>query len=95
MTRYYISSLRESPKELLHTIRSHWAIENKLHWTLDIAFREDESRKRKDNAAQNFSVLRKIALNLIKNNKVKEIGVKSRRLFAGWDTDYLERLIKS
>lgn len=91
--RYYISSLVVSAKEFQHIIRSHWSIENKLHWTLDVAFAEDQSRKRDENAAQNFSVLLKIALNLLKNEKTAKVGVKGKRLKAGWDNEYLEKLI--
>jgi len=92
--RYYISSLIASAKEFQHIVRSHWSIENKLHWTLDVAFSEDQSRKRDENAAQNFSVLLKIALNLLKNEKTAKVGVKGKRLKAGWDNQYLEKLIK-
>ena len=92
-TRYYISSLKANPEDFQKAIRSHWAIENKLHWTLDVAFSEDASRKRKGNAAQNFSVLNKIALNLLKNEKSSKIGVKSRRMKAGWDNYYLIKVL--
>jgi len=88
-TRYYISSLEAEPIEFQKAIRSHWGIENKLHWTLDVAFAEDASRKRTKNASQNFSVLNKIALNLLKNEKTSKIGVKGRRMKAGWDNNYL------
>jgi predicted transposase YbfD/YdcC len=93
-TRYYISSLGSTAEEFQHIIRSHWSIENKLHWTLDVAFLEDQSRKRDKNAAQNFSLLSKIALNLLKNEKTAKVGIKSKRLKAGWDNQYLEKLIK-
>ena len=92
-TRYYISSLTAEPKDFQKAIRSHWGIENKLHWTLDVAFGEDASRKRKDNAAQNFSTLNKIALNLLKNEKSSKVGVKSKRLKAGWDDHYLIKIL--
>jgi predicted transposase YbfD/YdcC len=92
-TRYYISSLNQNAKEFQHIIRSHWGIENKLHWTLDVAFSEDKSRKRTENSAQNFSILLKIALNILKNDKTSKIGVKSRRLKAGWDNSYIEKLL--
>lgn len=92
-TRYYISSLNVSATEFQHIIRSHWSIENKLHWTLDVSFSEDQSRKREANAAQNFSVLLKIALNLLKNEKTAKVGVKGKRLKAGWDNQYLGKLI--
>lgn len=63
-TRYFISSLEEKPEKYQNHIRSHWAVENKLHWVLDVAFSEDASRKRNENAAQNYSIVLKIALNL-------------------------------
>lgn len=95
MTRYYITSLAEkSPENILAFVRGHWGIENKLHWCLDIAFREDESRKRKDNAAENFAILRKIVLNMLRADKSKKVGLKSKRLIAGWDNEYLEQLLK-
>src|SRR5262249_29255430 len=65
-TRFFISSLEADPQRLLHVIRAHWQIENKLHWVLDIAFRQDENRARKDNAPNNLAVLQHIALNLLK-----------------------------
>jgi len=92
-TRYYISSLKAEPKDFQKAIRSHWGIENKLHWTLDVAFSEDASRKRKNNASQNFSILNKIALNLLKNEKTSKIGVRGRRLKAGWDNNYLIKVL--
>jgi hypothetical protein len=64
-----------------------------LHWTLDVAFNEDNSRKREGNAAQNFSVLNRIALNLIKNEATSKRGVKGKRLKAGWDNSYLQKII--
>jgi predicted transposase YbfD/YdcC len=92
-TRYYISSLEAGAEDFQKAIRSHWAIENKLHWTLDVAFSEDASRKRVKNAAQNFSLLNKIALNLLKNEKTTKMGVKGRRLKAGWDDHYLIKVL--
>ena len=92
-TRYYISSLLAKPEDFQNAVRSHWAIENKLHWTLDVAFSEDASRKRIGNASQNFSILNKIALNLLKNEKSSKVGVKSRRLKAGWDNHYLIKVL--
>lgn len=70
-------------------------MENSLHWRLDIAFREDLSRVRIGYAAENFAVIRHIALNLLKADKSKKIGVKSKRLAAGWDEDYLLRILAS
>jgi predicted transposase YbfD/YdcC len=92
-TRYYISNLKAEAKDFQNAIRSHWAIENKLHWTLDVAFCEDASRKRNGNAAQNFSILNKIALNLLKNDTSAKIGVKSRRLKAAWSNSYLLKIL--
>ena len=87
--RYFISSLAKDAGCLLKAIRSHWSIENSLHWILDIAFREDDSRIRKDYGAENFAVLRHIALNLIKHEKTTKASVKGKRLKAGWDEEYL------
>ena len=92
-TRYYLSSSSASASELLHMTRAHWSIENSLHWVLDIAFREDESRLRKDNGAENFAIIRRIALNLLKQEATAKIGVKNKRLKAGWDHSYLMRVL--
>jgi len=93
-TRYFISSLDASdPKRLGQIVRSHWGIENNLHWVLDYAFDEDNQRARKGNSAANMAVIRHIALNLIKADKTSKIGIKNRRLKAGWDNDYLMRLL--
>ena len=93
-TRYYISNLEDKATKFQHSIRSHWAVENKLHWALDVSFSEDASRKRNKNAAQNYSVLLKIALNLLKNEKTEKQGVKGKRLKAGWDNQYLLKVLK-
>ena len=69
------------------------SVENGLHWTLDIAFREDDSRLRKDNSAQNFAVLRHIALNLLKQESSLKLGIKNKRLKAGWDNRYLLKVL--
>ena len=93
-SRYYISSLQNNANEFQEKIRSHWAVENKLHWTLDVAFSEDASRKRAGNAAQNYSILLKIALNILKNETSKKLSIKSKRLEAGWNEDYLLKILK-
>ena len=102
-TRYYtayfvhstsISSLPADAQLLSNSIRSHWGVENSLHWVLDVAFNEDNSRKRAGNAAQNFSVLNRIALNLLKNEIATKVGVRGRRLKAGWDNEYLKKILK-
>jgi predicted transposase YbfD/YdcC len=93
-TRYYISSLKDpSPEAMQYSVRAHWGIENNLHWTIDMAFREDDSRIRTDNAPANMAVLRHIALNLIRGDKTRKIGIKASTKKAGWDTNYLEKLL--
>jgi predicted transposase YbfD/YdcC len=92
--RYYISSLRPEAARLNLAVRQHWGIENKLHWVLDVAFGEDASRKRAGNAAQNFSLINRIALNLLKHNTTSRLGMKGKRLKAGWDNHYLLQLLE-
>lgn len=91
--RYYISSLPAKAALLGKTVRAHWGIENSMHWVLDVAFREDDCRIRIGEAAQNFAILRRIALNLLKNDKTTKLGVANKRLKAGWNVDYLGRLL--
>lgn len=93
-TRYYISSRKESADYFQKNIRSHWSIENQLHWMLDVVFREDQSRKRAGNAAQNFSLINKIALSMLKRDQTSKRSVKIKRKKAGWDTNYLIQLLK-
>ncbi len=90
--RYYITSSCRDADYLLNSTRKHWAIENSLHWVLDVGFREDDSRFRSGNGAANFSILRHIATNLLKKNKDK-LGMKNKRLRAGWDDAYMEELL--
>ena len=92
-TSYYIGSIGVNAKRFAHAIRSHWSIENSLHWVLDVSFREDESRVRKDNAPENMAVLRHIALNMIKKETSRKKSIKSKRLRAGWDNDYLLKVL--
>ena len=91
--RYYISSTLGTADDDLNSSREHWKIETSLHWCLDIAFREDESRIRQGNGAENFAILRHIALNLLKQEDTAKIGIKNKRLKAGWDGVYLEKVL--
>ncbi len=94
-TRYFISSWEASAQAFLNSIREHWQIENGLHWVLDIAFREDESRIRKDHAPQNMAVLRHMALNLLKQERSMKVGIAAKRKMAGWSDDYLLKVLCS
>ena len=91
--RFYITSSKENAEVIGTGVRSHWAIENNLHWQLDVSFNEDYSRKRDGYAAQNFSLLNRIALNLIKQEQSKKRSVKGKRLDAGWDNEYLLKIL--
>ncbi len=91
-TRYYLSSLNESATEFNRLVRSHWSIENQLHWQLDVSFQEDQSRTRKNNAPENMSTLRKTALQALKQVKDKQ-SIKSRRKIAGWNDGYLIKIL--
>jgi predicted transposase YbfD/YdcC len=93
--RYFISSLECNAKQLLHAARTYWGIENKLHWVLDLAFREDESRIRKGNGPQNSAVLRHIALNLLRREDTAKISIRAARKKAEWDNDYLLKVLKA
>ena len=86
---YYIASLPSDAKQLLNAVRTHWSIENSLHWVLDIAFREDQNRVRADNGQLMLCCLRHLALNLLQQDKSARTGIRARRLRAGWDNDYL------
>lgn len=91
--RYFISSLPNDAKGFAEAVRGHWAIENGLHWVLDIAFREDESRVRDRNAATNFAGMRRFAVSLCKQDTASKVGIKVKRKRAGWDNDYLLTLL--
>lgn len=91
--RYYLSSLPGDPQLLNQVIRTHWTIENQLHWTLDVAFREDDARIRQGHASENMALLRHIALNLLKHEQSAKTGIHNKRLRAGWDQDYLLKVL--
>jgi predicted transposase YbfD/YdcC len=94
-TRYYLTSLPADPVRIGQAVRAHWGIENGLHWVLDVAFREDDSRVRSGNAAQNLALLRRLALTLLKREPTAKAGIKAKRLMCGWDETYLAKVLRS
>ncbi len=93
--RYYIGSIENNAQLFGKCVRDHWGVENKLHWRLDMAFREDESRIRKGHSAANFAVMRHFVINLLKQDTQTKLGVKNKRLKAGWDEEYRTNLLLS
>jgi predicted transposase YbfD/YdcC len=93
-TRYFISSLPSDAKCFAEFARGHWGVENPLHWCLDIAFREDDSRTRQGHGATNMAIIRRFALSVIKQDPTRKVGVKTCRKRAGWDNDYLLHLFR-
>jgi predicted transposase YbfD/YdcC len=91
--RYFISSLPADAKQALRAVRCHWQVENSLHWVLDVAFREDACRTRTGHAPENLATLRHIAVNLLKQERSCKLGVKSKRLKAGWDESYMLKVL--
>lgn len=91
---YYISSLKQNASFMNRAIRAHWSVENQLHWSLDVAFGEDASRKRKGHQAQNFATLRRIALNVVKAYKGDSRSIRRRRKMASYEFSYLQRVLK-
>jgi predicted transposase YbfD/YdcC len=91
--RYYILASKLSARKFAAAVRGHWSIENRLHWQLDVTFGEDQSRLRKGHVDANFSILRRAALSLLKNNRTSKVGIKNKRLAAGWNDDYLAEVL--
>lgn len=91
--RYYISSLGVDAARMGEIVRGHWGVENGLHWCLDIAFGEDQARMREGNSAENFAILRRIVLNLLRQDKTTKAGIKNRRLLAGWSDEYRQHIL--
>lgn len=91
--RYYILSQYLAGKRFAAAVRGHWAIENRLHWQLDVTFQEDQCRLRQGHADANFSILRRAALALLKNESTAKVGIKNKRLIAGWNETYLEQVL--
>jgi predicted transposase YbfD/YdcC len=92
-TRYYLSSLPNDARLLNQAVRSHWGVENSLHWVLDVTFDEDRSRIKKENAPENFGLLRRLALCLLKKESSSKRSIKGKRLRASWDEGYLQRVL--
>lgn len=92
--RFFISSLPMDAHGFLTVARGHWAVENNLHWCLDVSFREDESRARKENAPENLAIMRRFALSLIKKDSARKAGIAASRKRAGWSLDYLKHLLR-
>ncbi len=94
-SRYYISSLEPDARRLLQAARSHWGIENRVHWVLDLSFREDESRVRTGNASENLAIIRHMALNLLRKDRTSKTSIKARRKLADWENDYLLSILSN
>jgi predicted transposase YbfD/YdcC len=92
-SRYYLSSLPADAELLNRAVRSHWGVENSLHWVLDVTFDEDRSRIKKENAPENFGLLRRLALCLLKKESTSKRSIKGKRLRASWDESYLRRVL--
>lgn len=91
--RYYILSKYLSGRRFAEAVRSHWGIENRLHWQLDVTFQEDQCRVRKGHADANLSIVRRTALSLLKNESTRKVGIKNKRLAAALDDTYLEKVL--
>jgi predicted transposase YbfD/YdcC len=93
-TRYFLVSFEDDAKRFGNAVRTHWEIES-LHWCMDVGFNEDDCRVRKGNSAENFSVIRRIALNLLKKETTRKVGIQAKRKRSGWDNQYLLKVLAS
>jgi len=91
--RFFLCSIEADASELARAVRGHWAIENTLHWCLDVTFREDQCRARTEFAAQNLALLRHMTINILKGELTKKRGIKGKQKNAGWDNSYLIKLL--
>ena len=91
--RYYLSSLELDVKQFATAVRNHWGVENSCHWVLDVVMREDQSRARTGFSAENLATVRRMAINLLNQEKTKKRGIKGKQLNASWDHSYLLRLL--
>ena len=93
--RYYILSIPSDVHRFAAAVRSHWSIENQLHWILDVGFAEDAAQSCAGYAAENLAVIRHVGINLLSTDKESKVGVKTRRLQAGWDDNYLKTVLSA
>ncbi|MGC4106255.1 MAG: ISAs1 family transposase [Thermomicrobiales bacterium] len=94
-TRYFLSSLPADAERIGQAVRAHWGIENQVHWVMDVAFREDESRVRTGHAAENLARTRRLAQMLLKREPTANVGIKARRMMCAWDETYLAKVLSS
>ena len=91
--RYYLSSAKLDATTFAQAVRGHWGIENQVHWVLDMVFDEDHSRMRERNSATNVAMIRRMALNMLRQDQTDKLSLRRKRLRAGWDHDYLRHLL--
>ena len=92
--RFFLCSIKADAREFARAVRGHWAIENTLHWSLDVTFREDQCRVRTEFAVQNLAVLRHLTLNILKSEPTSNRGIKGKQKDAAWDSSYLLKLLR-
>ena len=95
LQRYYILSIESDVNKFAEAVRSHWSIENRLHWILDVGFREDASQSSLGYSAEILAVIRHVGLNLLSRDKKTKVGIKGKRLKAGWNDSYLKEVLSS